>query len=209
MFCAAHFDRKTEIPRNALFTGLGDTIAGLLAGCAIFPAVFALGLEPDSGPSLIFQTLPETFDLMPAGWLFGLLFFTGLFGAAFLSDIAAFEVLVGGMVDNTRLSRKKAVLLVCGIVGILAIPTMINMKIFVPWDLVFGSGMQALGTLLAVLTTVWCIRRADALKELSRGRNKPFPVLLYWWMRLVIPAAVLFVGIYWLLESVFEVTLFQ
>lgn len=82
---------------------------------------------------------------------------------------------------------------------------MINFKIFVPWDLTFGSGMQALGSLLAVITTAWCIRRLESLKELSEGTGKPFPLFLYWWMRIVVPFAVLFVGINWLLESVLNI----
>ena len=194
----SYLDGKANIPKNAIYTGLGASIAGLLAGFAIFPAVFAFGLKPNSGPGLIFTTLPGTFARMPAGWIFGLLFFLGLFGAAYLSDVAAFEVLVGGLVDNTKLKRKKAVVLACSIVLVLAIPPMINQKIFLPWDLTFGSGMQALGALLAVITTVWCVRRSAALKELSAGRNKPFPIFLYWWIRIVIPATILFVGFNWL-----------
>ncbi|MFC1561875.1 sodium-dependent transporter [candidate division KSB1 bacterium] len=204
----SYLDRTAEIPRNALFTGLGDTAAGLLAGLAIFPAVFAFGLQPDSGPSLIFFTLPRTFALMPAGWLFGMLFFLGLFGAAFLSDVAAFEVLVGGIVDNTGLTRRKAVWLLCGVVMVLAVPPMINMKIFIPWDLLFGSGMQTVGALLSVVTTAWCINRSDALRELGISETSPLLRLLYIWMRFVIPAAVVFVGINWLLDSVFGITLF-
>ena len=200
----SYLDKASNIPKNAVFTGVGDTVAGLLAGFAIFPAVFAFGLEPASGPGLIFSTLPKTFAMIPAGWLFGLIFFLGLFGAAYLSDVAAFEVLVGGLVDNTRLNRKKAVLLICSIVLVLAIPPLINFKLFVPWDLTFGSGMQTLGALLAVITTVWCIKRSEALKELSQGTGKSFPLFLYWWMRIVIPIAILFVGINWLLESIFD-----
>jgi SNF family Na+-dependent transporter len=56
---------------------------------------------------------------------------------------------------------------------------MINFKIFLPWDLIFGSGMQALGSLLAVITAAWCIKRSESLKELSAGRAKPFPLFLY------------------------------
>ncbi|MDH5714011.1 MAG: sodium-dependent transporter [Candidatus Aminicenantes bacterium] len=200
----SYLDKRSNIPKNAIFTGVGDTVAGLLAGFAIFPAVFAFGLEPASGPSLIFSTLPKTFAMMPAGWLFGLIFFLGLFGAAYLSDVAAFEVLVGGIVDNTKLNRKKAVLLICTIVFVFAIPPLINFKIFFPWDLTFGSGMQTVGALLAVITTVWCIKRSEALKELSEGTGKPFPLFLYWWMRIVIPLAILFVGINWLLEFLFR-----
>ena len=200
----SYLGKGNNIPKNAVYTGIGDTVAGLLAGFAIFPAVFAFGLEPASGPSLIFSTLPKTFAMMPAGWLFGLIFFLGLFGAAYLSDVAAFEVLVGGIVDNTKLDRKRAVLLICTIVFVLAIPPLINFKIFVPWDLTFGSGMQTLGALLAVITTVWCIKRAEALKELSEGTGRRFPLFLYWWMRIVIPLAILFVGINWLLEYIFR-----
>jgi len=205
----SYLDKDADIPKNALFTGLGDTLAGLLAGLAIFPAVFAFGLQPDSGPGLIFSTLPKTFAQMPAGWLFGLLFFAGLFGAAYLSDVAAFEVVVGGLLDNTRLSRKKAVPIIAGIVFLLAIPPMVNLKVFIPWDLTFGSGMQTIGALCALLTTVWCIHRSHALKELSRGASRPFPLFLYWWMRVVIPVAILFVGINWWLESVFNVTIWN
>ncbi len=197
----SYMDDSEDIPGTAVLTGLGDTMAGLLAGLAIFPAVFAFGLQPDSGPSLIFFTLPQTFQQIPLGGLFGLLFFAGLFGAAFLSAVAALEVLVGGIVDNTVLQRKAAVFLACSIVLVLAIPPMINMKIFFPWDLTFGSGMQTLGAFLSVATTAWCIKRSEALKQLASATAQPFHHVLYWWMRVVIPACVLFVGMRWLLDS--------
>ncbi len=198
----SYMDDSEEIPGTAVLTGLGDTLAGLLAGLAIFPAVFALGLQPDSGPSLIFFTLPQTFQQIPLGGLFGLLFFAGLFGAAFLSAVAALEVLVGGIVDNTALSRKAAVFLACSVVLVLAIPPMINMKIFFPWDLTFGSGMQTLGAFLSVVTTAWCIKRSDALKQLANETAQPLHHGLYWWMRVVIPVCVMFVGIRWLIDTV-------
>jgi len=52
------------------------------------------------------------------------------------------------------------------------------------------------------------MKRSEALKELAEGRGKSFPLFLYWWMRVVIPVAVLFVGINWLLESVFKISIF-
>jgi len=204
----SYLNKQANIPKNAVFTGICASTAGILAGFVIFPAVFSFGLELDSGPALIFSTLPRTFAMMPVGWLFGLLFFLGLFGAAYLSDVAAFEVLVGGVVDNLKIERKKAVMFICSIVYVLAIPPMINFKIFVPWDLTFGSGMQVLGSLLAVITTAWCIKRSESLKELSEGRAKPFPLFLYWWIRIVVPSAILFVGVNWLLESVFNINIF-
>ena len=200
----SYLDREAPIPRNAVFTGIGASVAGLLAGFAIFPAVFAFGLEPASGPGLIFSTLPQVFAAMPAGWVFGLLFFTGLFGAAFLSDVAALEVLVGGLVDNTRMNRRRATLLACTIVFVLAIPPMINLGIFVPWDLIFGSGMQVFGSLMAVMTVGWCFTTADALDRISDSGEKRISLLLIWWIRIVVPISILAVGVSWLLDTVFN-----
>lgn len=198
----SYLNKGVKIPRNALFVGLGDTLAGILAGFAIFPAVFAFGLQPDEGPNLIFSTLPNIFSALPVGWIFGLLFFCGLFGVAYLSDVAGMEVLVMGVVDSSKIPRTKAVLIICTLVYLAAIPPMINFQIFVPWDLFFGSGMQTLGALLAVITAVWCIKRSDSLRELSAGRKSPVPEFLIWWMRYVIPLAILFVGANWFLEKI-------
>ncbi|MBN1271039.1 MAG: sodium-dependent transporter [Candidatus Aminicenantes bacterium] len=205
----SYLKKSISIQKNAVFTGLGDLIAGLMAGFMIFPAVFAFNLEPASGPGLIFDTLPRTFSMMPAGWIFGTLFFLGLFGAAYLSDVAAFEVLVSGLRDNTTIKRTRAVWLIGMIVFLTAIPTMINMKIFLPWDLTFGSGMQILGTLLAVITTVWCIKKSEALKELAKNSHRPFHRFLFWWLRIVIPIVILFVGVNWLLESAFHIKILR
>lgn len=183
-----------RLVRGAAWTAAGDTAAGLLAGLAIFPAVFALGLEPASGPGLLFATLPGVFDTIPAGGLFGFLFFGSLAGAAFLSSVAAFEVLVAGLTDNTSLTRRRAVALVCTAVVLLSLPPTVNLRIFVPWDLTFGSGMQTLGAFLAALTVGWCFLRADALRQLG-------PVWLYRWVRYVIPGAILLVGAWWVVSE--------
>lgn len=112
---------------------------------------------------------------------------------------------MAGVTDNTEKTRPRAVRLICGVVFLLAIPPMINFKVFVPWDLVFGSGMQTLGALLAVVTTVWCIKRSEALKAFAMGSGKPFPIFLYWWMRIVVPLVILFIGVNWVLEEVFKI----
>lgn len=185
---------------SAAWTALGDTAAGLLAGLAIFPAVFAFGLEPAGGPGLLFDTIPRVFAQMPGGALFGLLFFAGLFGAAFLSDVAAFEVLVAGVVDNTSLPRRRAILVLAVVVGVVAMVPMVNLDVFVAWDLTFGSGMQAIGALLSVVTAGWCLSRATLLEQLGElGAGRTF---LVFWIRYVIPIAMLAVGAWWLLTDV-------
>ena len=188
----------------AIWTVVGDTGAGILAGLAIFPAVFALGLEPSSGPGLLFFTLPGVFAEIPGGAAVGALFFLALGGAAYLSAVAAFEVLVAGLVDNTALERTGAAWAVAGAVMLLAVPPMINMRIFVPWDLTFGSGFQTLGALAAAITVGWSLNRSAALKELyhiSDARTRA----LYHWVRWVIPGAILAVGVWWVLTEVLGV----
>ncbi len=190
---------ETKLGATAVLTAFGDTLAGLLAGLAIFPAVFALGLEPGSGPGLLFSTLPETFARMPAGWIFGAVFFLALFGAAYLSDVAALEVLIAGLTDNTKMNRRRAVWIAAGAVFVASIPPMINLEVFVPWDLTFGSGMQTLGALLAAVTLGWCVNRSQALAQLGPERR-----LLYYWIRFVIPAAIFSVAIWWLTTEVLK-----
>lgn len=197
-YLAPHEDLRSA----AVWTTAGDTISGLVAGLAIIPAVFALGLEPTSGPALIFSTLPKVFAALPLGWLFGFLFFAALFGAGYLSDIGAFETLVAGVTDNTAIPRRRAVWLIAAAVFVFAIPPSINMRIFLPWDLTFGSGMQTLGALLAVITIGWCVNRSAALAELSSHGERPVPIWLFYWIRFGIPAAILVVGVWWLLTSV-------
>lgn len=186
----------------AIWTVIGDTGSALLAGFAIIPAVFALGLEPTSGPGLIFSTLPKVFAAIPLGSVFGFLFFVGLLGAGYLSDVGAVEVAVAGLTDNTGLSRKQAVWITSGAVFILAIPPSINNGIFVPWDLTFGSGMQTLGSLLAVITFGWCVHRSAALEELASRDKRAAPAWLIHWIRFGIPAAILVIGGWWLSSNV-------
>jgi len=197
----SYLDANENLAAPAIWTVIGDTGSALVAGLAIIPAVFALGLEPGQGPGLLFVTIPKVFAGMPAGWVFGVLFFAGLFGAAYLSDVAAFEALVAGLTDNTRITRKSAVWLAAAAVFVIAIPPTINNAIFFPWDLTFGSGMQTFGSLVAVLTVGWCMNRSAALRELG-ARGEPVPMWLFYWIRFGIPLAITTVGVWWLLTSV-------
>ncbi|MEO5567834.1 MAG: sodium-dependent transporter, partial [Gemmatimonadaceae bacterium] len=175
----SYMDDGEHLARPAAWTVFGDTMAALLAGFAVIPAVFALGLEPTSGPGLIFSTLPKVFAAISGGWLFGFVFFAGLLGAAYLSNVGAFEVVVAGLVDNTTISRGRAVVLTSIAVFAVAIPPTINNGIFIPWDLTFGSGMQTLGALAAAITLGWCMNRSSALRQLSSSEGRPVPMWLF------------------------------
>jgi neurotransmitter:Na+ symporter, NSS family len=191
-----------DIKWNAVWTVVGDTGAGLLAGLAIFPAVFAFGMEPGSGPGLLFATLPQVFAQLPLGWIFGFLFFGGLFGAALLSGIAAYEVLVAGFTDALGWTRRRATWTVYAVSMILALPPMINLGVFVPWDLTFGSGGQTFGALIAVVTVGWVMKRATLLEQIAGDTPSGADRVLVHWLRWVVPAAVLTAAAWWLLTDV-------
>lgn len=191
-----------DIRTDATLTVIGDTGAGLLAGLAIFPAVFALGLEPAAGPGLLFATLPGVFAEIPAGWLFGTLFFGGLSGAALLSGIAAFEVIVAGFTDTLGWTRRRAVWTVYAGSLLLALPPMINLEIFVPWDLTFGSGGQTFGALVAVVTVGWVMKRATLLEQIAGNRASVADRALVLWLRWVVPGAVLAASVWWFVSDV-------
>ena len=94
MIFGSYLPKDISIPRSATVVILADTTVALLAGFTIFPLVFAFGLEPSSGPGLIFQTLPLAFGQMPGGQLFGSIFFILLITAALSSCIGCAEAVV-------------------------------------------------------------------------------------------------------------------
>jgi NSS family neurotransmitter:Na+ symporter len=108
MVYGSYLPSGVSIAKTTLFIAGADTIVALLAGIAIFPLVFANGLEPGSGPGLIFQTLPIAFGNMTGGWLFGILFFVLLVFAALTSSISLVEPVVAWMVENRGFTRGKA-----------------------------------------------------------------------------------------------------
>ena len=193
-----------DLGRSAVFTSVADTVAGLLAGFVIFPAVFSFGLAPASGPALLFDTIPRVFAQMPAGPLFGLLFFLGLFAAGYLSDVAAFEVVVAGLTDNTRMSRRRAVWLMAICVFVASLVPMINLRVFLRWDLTFGSGFQTFGALCAAMTAGWAMHRGALLEQLDTARGG-WRQWVPFWLKYVVPGAILAVGIWWLLTDVMHV----
>lgn len=96
---------RASIARTALVVALADTLVALMAGLAIFPIIFANGMNPGEGPGLIFMSLPLAFQAMPLGTLFGVLFFVMLSMAALTSSISMVEATVSWLTDNKGISR--------------------------------------------------------------------------------------------------------
>lgn len=108
MVYGSYLPKGISIAKTSILIAGADTLVALLAGVAIFPIVFANGLEASAGPGLIFQTLPIAFGNMTGGWLFGVLFFVLLVFAAISSAISLIEPAVAWVVENYDVDRKQA-----------------------------------------------------------------------------------------------------
>ena len=138
-------------------TGLGDVGAAILAGIFIVPTILAFNLDLASGPGLLFNTLPQLFSHMAFGRIVGTLFLIGLILVAFLSNIAALEVVAGGLGDSKLFKfTRNQIIIGLGIVEVLIIlPSALFPNIIGTLDLIFGSGMQTIGSGLSVLAICW------------------------------------------------------
>ncbi len=125
----SYLSDKDSISDSAGFVVGLDTLIAVLAGFAIFPAVFALGLDPAAGPGLTFITLPAVFAEMPLGGIFGFLFFVLLTIAAVTSSISLLEVVVSYIVDEHNWDRKKASAIVGGIIFVVGIPPLLSYSV--------------------------------------------------------------------------------
>lgn len=118
----SYLGKDENLEKNAVLIPAIDTLAALLAGFAVLPAVFAFGFEPGAGPSLMFITLPSVFDAMPLGVFFGILFFILVFFAALTSSISLLEVIVAYIIDNFKVERIKATIVMTIIIFLIGIP---------------------------------------------------------------------------------------
>lgn len=108
MIYGSYVPKETSIAETSIAIALADTLIAILAGLAIFPIVFANGMEPGAGPGLIFETLPLAFAQMAGGTFIGVLFFTLLMVAAWTSSISLIEPAVTVLVENYRMTRVRA-----------------------------------------------------------------------------------------------------
>ena len=210
MVYGSYMPSSTSIASSAILIALLDTMVALIAGMAIFPIVFANGLEPGSGPGLIFQTLPIAFGAMPGGRFFGSLFFVLLVFAAWTSAISLIEPAVAWLVENMKMSRVRAAIWI-GITGWLlglvtvfsfniwadvhplsALPHFRDKTLFDLLDYLTANIMLPLGGLMIALFAGWFMSRASTVDELGMGDRFRYRL----WrgvIRYVTPVAVLLV----------------
>ena len=185
-----------NLPVTAVQTAFGDMSAALLAGLAVLPAVFAMGVEPTSGPSLLFITLPGVFGAMPGGAFAGGLFFAAFFVAAFLSAVAGMEVLVDGAGHYFGWSRGRALVVLVGADFLLSLPSMASSNYLMWNDRLWGSTMQPVGSAFTLIALGWFVSRGRALAEVNRGSSIRVGELWIFWIRWVIPISIVVVLVY-------------
>lgn len=168
----AYLKDDVNIPKASMQTAIFDTIAAMLAALAIMPAVFSFGIDPVSGPSLMFLTLPEVFKQMPLGNFFALFFFISVAFAGITSLINMLEAVCESWQNRFHMSRKKAVLL-CGIITFIISVCIENGDIVGKWMDVVTIYIIPFAALLGAIT-IYYILGWNALKqELDKGRKKP------------------------------------
>ena len=210
----SYIGKDRSLMGEALLISTLDTSVALCAGLIIFPACFAYGIEPGSGPGLIFVTLPNMFNQMPSGQLWSTLFFLFMSFAALSTVIAVFENILACFMDKLGWSRPLAALVTgCGLF-VLALPCALG---FNRWSgfqpLGAGSGVLDLEDFLlsynllpigAIVYVTFCVSRYgwgwDAfIREVNTGQGVKFPTLLRGYLTYVAPVIVLliFLAGYW------------
>lgn len=168
----AYLKDDVDIPKASMQTAVFDTIAAMLAALAIMPAVFSFGIDPVSGPSLMFLTLPEVFKQMPLGNLFALFFFISVAFAGITSLINMLEAVCESWQNRFHISRKKAVLL-CGIITFAISVCIENGDIVGKWMDVVTIYIIPFAALLGAITIYYVLGWNALKQELDKGRKKP------------------------------------
>lgn len=212
MAYGSYLGDDVSVGRTAVTVSIMDTVVALMAGLAIFPVVFANGLEAGAGPGLIFQTLPLAFGQMPMGSIFGALFFVLLLFAAWTSAISLLEPVVEWLEDKLIVGRVGSTVVggvACWLLGIASILSLNEWSGFAPLgmferfegntifdllDFFTANVMLPLSGLLTALFVGWCVAKESLQSNLALSGGSF--ALWYNLVRFVTPVAVAIVFVY-------------
>ena len=205
----SYLDKDRALMGESINVAVLDTFVALISGLIIFPACFAHGVEPDSGPNLIFVTLPTLFNSLPLGRFWGSLFFLFLSFASISTVFAVFEHIIACTCDLTSWSRKKACFVNCILMFVLALPCIFGFNIL--------SGIQPLGegsTLMdledflvsniilpigSLIYVLFCTSKKygwgwkNFVEEANTGRGVKVRNWMYGYVKFVVPIIILIV----------------
>lgn len=205
----SYIQKNENLASSALYVGIADTLIAVVAGIAIFPAVFALGGSPASDKGLVFIVLPGIFQQIPFGNIFALIFFVLLAVAALTSTISVLEVIVAFLVEELKMTRRKATIaatLTVSVLGLITVWslgglssfTILDKNIFSLLEYLTANIMLPLGGLFIVLFIGWFFAPQRTRKELTNDGNlKAGYIPLYMFIvRFVAPVAIAMVFLY-------------
>ena len=205
----SYLDKKTsDIPGSVGIVVFFDTAIAIIAGLVIFPALFAFGIEPNSGPGLLFVTMASLFKEIPFGMFLGGLFFFLVFIAAFTSIIGLLEAVISTAIDSFKISRVKAVILCVAMTFALCVPNILGfstwsdiqlfgMSIFGFFDFLSAKILLPLGGLLisVYVAHIWGF---DKFMEETNVGSEKVKVTPIWGpvMKFIIPIIILVILVY-------------
>ncbi|MBU0935440.1 MAG: sodium-dependent transporter [Spirochaetes bacterium] len=213
----SYINKKENLGTTAIQVTLADTGIALLAGLAIFPAVFAFNVTPSAGPGLVFVTLPSVFNQMFGGPIFATMFFALLAVAALTSSISILEVVVAYFSEEKGMDRKKATIIVTiliTVIGMLASLSMgrtsdimfpffssgewIRVGFFDLLDKFSANFLLPIGGLFISLFVGWKMKAADVRDEVSNGGTlrAMFFWVFIWAARIIAPVGIIIVFLY-------------
>ena len=181
----SYMSKKDNLPAAATEIVFLDTLIALIAGVAIFTAVFSVGLDPSAGPGLIFHTLPSVFVKMPGGYIFSILFFILLTIAALTSSISLLQVVVTYFEDERGWPRHKATIVFTILIFLFGVPsalsynvlsdsTLFGKNFFDIVDFLASNIILPLGGLFIAIFVAWVWGFDKALVSLKEGAENLF-----------------------------------
>ena len=203
----SYMSKAQRLPGEAVRICILDTFVAISSGIIIFPACFSFGVQPDQGPSLIFVTLPNVFNSMAGGRLWGSLFFIFMTFASFSTVIAVFENIISFTVDMFGISRKKASIINCILILILSMPcvlgynvwsdvTFLGGKNFLDFeDFIVSNLLLPIGSLIFLLfcVTKWGWGFDNYINECNGGTGLKMPRIFKPYFQFVLPILILII----------------
>ncbi|QLB13262.1 NSS family neurotransmitter:Na+ symporter [Bisgaardia hudsonensis] len=200
---SSYLSKEENLIQTAVITGFTNTIIAILAGFMIFPSLFSFGIAPDSGPTLVFQSLPIVFSHLWAGRIFAIIFFSLLLIAALTTSITIYEVLITALQEKLRMRRGKAIFLTLGGIFLFGnIPSALSNNVLADVTFfdknIFDAFDYASGNILFLLTALGCaifvgfILKDKAKQELSpENPNSLFTTIWFNYVKFVVPLIIL------------------
>lgn len=208
---ASYFDKTSNLPKTAVQVSVLDTLVAILAGIVIFPSAFALAANPDTivndlvagGPGLLFITLPELFNQLPAPMVWSAMFFLLLMLAALTSTISLMEVATVYLHEEYKISRKKSAILITIGVIILGIISSLSPQFFNLLDVASAKVMLPIGGFFISLFVGWYLDKKLVYAQLTNDGTLKFSAKFLkayiFLLRYVAPIVILAIFIYGLI----------